>query len=178
MASIVGSYWSGLSPGEVDHGRRRMLVVGTSAAALILAGSLPLRQTITTLRSLAITPAELVRSFAKTRWDWTVELAVLHHLEIDRAFALGLLWAALELDLDPAVKWRRKRAQRLYDLYAAATGAPGRAALALLVTARSSDPALLSRAALWADPSRHRRPRLWRTTAPDGRTLGIRLAPA
>jgi hypothetical protein len=179
MALVVGSDWSGLSPGEVDHGRRRMLVVGASAAAaLILAGRLPLQQTLAALRPGLLTPAEIVRSFGRAKWDWTVELAVLHQIETDRPFALELLWAALELDLDPAVKWRRKRALRLYDLYAVATDAAGRAALARLVTARSGDVALLTRARLWVDNSRQRRARLWRAAGPDGRMLGIRLAPA
>jgi hypothetical protein len=177
--ALVGSDWSGLSAGEVDRGRRRMLVVGASAAAaLILAGSLPLKQAIATLRSGPLGPADIVRSFGKARWDWTVELAVLHHIETDRGFALDLLWAALELDLDPAAKWRRKRGLRLYDLYAAAATDADRARLVRLVTSRSADPALLARAVLWADATRPRRFRLWRTTGADGRMLGIRLAPA
>jgi hypothetical protein len=156
-----------------------MLVVGASAAAaLILAGSGPLQQTIAALRPSPVSPADIVRSFSKGRWDWTVELAVLHHVDADRAFALELLWAALELDLDPGVKWRRKRAVRLYDLYAAASDPAGRAALARLVATRSSDAMLLARATLWTDTSRSRRSRLWRTTGPDGALLGIRLAAA
>ena len=174
MSALVGADWSSLSDGEVDRGRRLLIVSASAAAALLLANSPPLRQTLAALTPAA-DPAGIVRSFGKARWDWTVELAVLHHVETDRAYALDLLWAALELDLDPKAKWRRKRARRLYDLYAAAAGAPGRAALARLVISQSADPALLARAALWADTSRSRPPRLWRAAGPNGRMLGIHL---
>jgi hypothetical protein len=107
-----------------------------------------------------------------------VELAVLSRLDTDRAGALSLLWAALELDLDPTQKWRMKPALRLYDLYAAIADGSGRLALADLVRARSADPALLARATLWSDASREAHPRMWRTVGPDHRPLGIYLARA
>jgi hypothetical protein len=120
----------------------------------------------------------MVRAFPKARWDWTVELAVLHRLDTDRNGALALLWAALELDLDPTQKWRLKPALRLYDLFAAASETGGRLVLAALVRARSKEPALLARASLWSDPARSAQPRLWRTVGPDQAPLGIYLRPA
>jgi hypothetical protein len=141
-----------------------------------MAGSQPLRRTISLTARLS--PAEMVRAFPKSHWDWTVELAVLHRLEADRAGALDILWAALELDLDPTQKWRSKPALRLYDLYAAASDIAGRTALAALVRDRSEHPALLARAELWSDISRAAHPRMWRTTAPDQQPLGIYLAQA
>lgn len=173
MAGTVAD-WSTLPDGR-PIGRRDLLVVSASAAAgLLIAGSGPLARLVTSTAS----PAELVRSFPKPRWDWTVELAVLHRLESDRDGALELLWAALELDLDPAQKWRLKPALRLYDLFAAASDRARRLALAELVRARSTEPALLARATLWSDPARSPQPRLWRTVGPEGRPLGIYLAPA
>ena len=172
MAEAVAAKWSGVPDAPADPGRRRMLVVSaTAAAAMLVAGNDALRRSL----APALTPDEIVRSFSKARRDWTVELAVLHHLDIDRTYALALLWAALELDLDPAAGWRRKRALRLYDLYAAASDTAGRRALAELVRSRSGDPALLSRAARWFDATGPRRPRLWRTTDRTGRLLGIHL---
>lgn len=176
MSSIV-SEWSGLPDGATKIGRRDLLVVtAAAAAALFVAGNQPLRRTIALSARLA--PAEMVRSFPKAHWDWTVELAVLQRLDADRAGALAILWAAFELDLDPAQKWRTKPALRLYDLYAAASDADGRAALAALVRDRSAHPALLARATLWSDTTRAAHPRMWRTTGPDREPLGIYLAGA
>jgi hypothetical protein len=153
-----------------------LVVSAGAAAALFLAADPHLRTVLVPATPLG--PAEIVRSFAKPRWDWTVELAVLHRLDTDRAGALALLWAALELDLDPGQKWRLKPALRLYDLYAAASDAAGRTALAALVRSRSADPALLARATLWSDTLRAPHPRLWQTVGPDQRPLGIYLASA
>jgi len=146
-----------------------------TSVVLLIAGSDPLTRLVTAPMT---SPAEMVRAFPKPRWDWTVELAVLYRLESDRNGALALLWAALELDLDPAQKWRLKPALRLYDLFAAASDSAGRLALADLVRARSSEPALLARATLWSDPARLPQPRLWRTVGPDLSPLGIYLTPA
>ena len=158
-------------------GRRDLLVVSAAAAAaLFFAANQPVRRTIAL--SAALTPAELVRALPKLHWDWTVELAVLHRFDSDRPGAMSVLWAALELDLDPSQTWRLKPALRLYDLYAAASDAPGRTALAALVRARSSHPALLARATLWSDTSRPAHPRLWRTVGPDRQPLGIYVAEA
>lgn len=167
--------WSGLPDGR-SLGRRELLVVtAATAASLLIAGREPLARLLTTG---AVDPAAIVRAFPKPHWDWTVELAVLHRLDADRPSALALLWAALELDLDPTLAWRLKPALRLYDLYAAATVTAGRLALAELVRARSGEPALLARAARWSDPDRAARPRMWRTVGPDHQPLGIYLAPA
>lgn len=175
MAGDMAARWSEVPASTID--RRDLLVLGAgAAAALFLAGSAPLRRAVQSTAKL--TPAETVRALPKSRWDWTVELAVLHRIEADRAGALALLWAALELDLDPAQKWRTKPALRLYDLYAAASDAAGRTALAALVRARSTHPALLARASLWSDTSRAAHPRMWRTAGPDNRPLGIYLAEA
>jgi hypothetical protein len=158
-------------------GRRDLLLVSAgAAAALFFAANQPARRTIAL--GAGLTPAELVRALPKPRWDWTVELAVLHRLDTDRPGALALLWAALELDLDPAQTWRLKPALRLYDLYAAASDATGRAALADLVRAGSTHPALLARATLWSDAARPAHPRLWRTVGPERQPLGIYLAEA
>jgi hypothetical protein len=155
-------------------GRRDLLVIGAgAAAALLMAGSEPLRKAIAP--TMPLTAAELVRSFPKNRWGWMVELAVLHRLDTDRNAALTLLWAALELDLDPVQTWRRKPALRLYDLFAALSDRP---ALANLVRTRSTDPALLARALRWDDPKRAADTRIWRTTGPDRRPLGILIAGA
>lgn len=176
MASIA-TEWSDSPEAKAEVGRRDLLVMSAgAAAALYLAAAEPQQQIIAPATVSA--PADLVRFFPKPQWDWTVELAVLHRIDADRSGALALLWAALELDLDPAQTWRQKPALRLYDLYAAASDTAGRAALAGLVTARSSDPALLARATLWADASRPAHPRLWRTTGPDRRPLGIYLGQA
>jgi hypothetical protein len=169
------AHWSGFPDGR-SVGRRELLVVtAATAVSLLIAGREPLALLLT---AGAAEPAEIVRALPKPHWDWTVELAVLHRLDADRTGALALLWAALELDLDPSRKWRLKPALRLYDLYAAATDAAGRRALAELVRAASSEPALLARAALWSDPDRTARPRMWRTVGPDHQPLGIYLAPA
>lgn len=174
MVGDMAARWSEVPASTID--RRDLLVLGAgAAAALLMAGNEPLREAIS---DAAISPAEMVGSFPKSRWDWTVELAVLHRIEADRATALALLWAALELDLDPSQKWRAKPALRLYDLYAAASDAEGRVALAGLVRARSSHPALLARATLWSDRSRPAFPRMWRTAGPKGEPLGIYLAQA
>lgn len=176
MTSIV-SDWSDGSDGAAKIGRRDLLVVtAAAAAALLAAGNQPLRRTLAL--SARLSPSEMVRSFPKAHWDWTVELAVLQRIDTDRTGALELLWAALELDLDPAQKWRTKPALRLYDLYAAASDTAGRTALAAFVRTRSNHPALLARADLWADTTRLAHPRMWRTTAPDQRPLGIYLAQA
>lgn len=176
MATSIVSQWSGLPDGATRLGRRDLLVVSAAAAAgLLIAGRAPLARL---LNQTATAPSDLVRSLPKSRWDWTVELAVLHRLDADRPAALALLWAALELDLDPAQTWRRKPALRLYDLYAAASDAAGRMALAGLVRARSTHPALLARATLWSDASRPAHPRLWRTVGPGHQPLGIYLAGA
>ena len=169
------THWSG-SPDTAAIGRRDLMVVtAAAAAALFLAADPKLEAAFS---STALSPADLVRSFAKPHWDWTVELAVLSRLDTDRSGALSLLWAALELDLDPTQKWRLKPALRLYDLYAATADSAGRLALADLVRARSADPALLARATLWSDASREAHPRMWRTIGPDHRPLGIYLARA
>ena len=174
MSGVV-SEWSALPDGR-PIGRRELLVVSAATAAtLLIAGSEPLARLVT---APAMSPAEMVRAFPKPRWDWTVELAVLHRLDSDRSGALALLWAALELDLDPTQKWRLKPALRLYDLYAAASDAAGRMALATLVRTRSTEPALLARASLWSDPDRTPHPRVWRTVGPDLSPLGIYLAQA
>jgi hypothetical protein len=174
MSGVV-SGWNARPDGH-SIGRRELLVVtAATAASLLIAGSDPLARLIA---PSAASPAELVRSFPKSRWDWTVELAVLHRLDSDRNGALALLWGALELDLDPAQKWRLKPALRLYDLFAAASEASGRLALAEFVRTRSTEPALLARASLWSDPGRSAHPRLWRTVGPDHQPLGIYLTPA
>jgi hypothetical protein len=174
---MAAARWSEVPASTSAIGRRDLLVIGAgAAAALFLAESETLRRLIgvTGPRS----PTQIVRALPKSRWDWTVELAVLHRLDADRAGALALLWAALELDLGPRQKWRRRPALRLYDFYAAATDSAGRAALATLVRARSADPALLARATLWSDVTRTPHPRLWRTVGPDRQPLGIYLAAA
>jgi hypothetical protein len=174
MSGVVTD-WSTLPDGR-SIGRRELLVVSAATAAtLLIAGSDPLNRLIT---APVTSPADMVRAFPKARWDWTVELAVLHRLDTDRNGALALLWAALELDLDPTQKWRLKPALRLYDLFAAASETGGRLALAALVRARSKEPALLARASLWSDPARSAQPRLWRTVGPDQAPLGIYLRPA
>ena len=174
MVGDMAARWSEVPASTID--RRDLLVLGAgAAAALLIAGNEPLRKTIS---AAATSPAQLVESFPKSRWDWTVELAVLHRIETDRPGALALLWTALELDLDPSQTWRQKPALRLYDLYAAASDAAGRIALAALVRARSTHPALLARATLWSDISRPAHPRMWRTAGPDNRPLGIYLAQA
>lgn len=168
------THWSD-SPDTAAVGRRDLLVVTAGAAAALFLAADPKLEAVF---SPALSPHDLVRSFAKPHWDWTVELAVLSRLDTDRPGAEALLWAALELDLDPTQKWRLKPALRLYDLYAAIADGSGRLALAGLVRARSSDPALLARATLWADASREAHPRMWRTVGPDHRPLGIYLARA
>ena len=174
MSGVVTD-WSELPNGR-SIGRRELLVVSAATAAtLLIAGSDPLTRLVT---SPVTSPADVVRAFPKPRWDWTVELAVLHRLDSDRNGALALLWAALELDLDPTQKWRLKPALRLYDLVAAASDTGRRLALAELVRARSTEPALLARASLWSDPARSVRPRLWRTVGPNQAPLGIYLGPA
>ncbi len=177
MAGGMTARWSEVPVTDAALGRRDLLVIGAgAAAALFLASDNALRRAIALAAPM---PAmDFVRSIPKARWDWAVELAVLNRLDGDRAAALALLWAALELDLDPSQKWRIKPALRLYDLYAAATDAEGRAALAALVRERSSHPALLARATLWSDTSREAHPRMWRTTGPDQRPLGIYLTQA
>lgn len=173
----VGTIWGDSEDRPATLGRRDLLVVSAgAAAALFFAGDPDLRAAVAPPTPLD--PAEIVRSFARPRWDWTVELAVLHRLDSDRDGALALLWAALELDLDPMQTWRVKPALRLYDLYAAASDTAGRTALAALVRSRSTDPALLARATLWSDTTRAPHPRLWQTVGPDHRPLGIYLAPA
>jgi hypothetical protein len=174
MTSTV--HWSGSPDSAATIGRRDLLVVSAAAAAaLFFAADPKLRST---LGAAALSPVDLVRTFPKPHWDWTVELAVLARLDTDRAGALALLWAALEVDLDPTQKWRLKPALRLYDLYAAASDSSDRAALAMLVRARSTDPALLARATLWSDAARTAHPRMWRTVGPDRQSLGIYLAQA
>jgi hypothetical protein len=174
---MAAARWSEVPASTSTIGRRDLILIGASAAAaLFLAGSEPLRRLIGDTG--ARTPAQVVRSLPKSRWDWTVELAVLHRLDADRAGALALLWAALELDLGPRRRWRRRPALRLYDFYAAASDSDGRLALAALVRAHSADPALLARATLWSDITRTPHPRVWRTVGPDGQPLGIYLAPA
>ena len=165
--------WSAVSGGDIRIGRRGLLVLSASAAAVLLMGGVP-----PLVQPSALSPSEFVRALSKTRWGWQVELAVLQRLDADRAAALALLWAALELDLDPTQRWRRKHALRLYDLYAAASGGSGRLALSALVRSRSADPALLARADRWSQPARAPAPRLWRATGPDRRPLGILLGPA
>lgn len=177
MVGDMAARWSEVPASASTIGRRDLLVIGAgAAAALFLADDKPLRRAIALAAPLSV--AEIVRSLPKARWDWAVELAVLQRLEADRTAALTLLWAALELDLDPAQKWRTKPALRLYDLYAAASDSAGRTALAELVRTRSTHPALLARATLWADTSRGALPRMWRTAGPDHRPLGIYLAEA
>jgi hypothetical protein len=177
MTGDMAARWSEVPASPSRIGRRELLVISASAAAaLFLAQSEPLRRSIA--RSAALSPAQTVRSFPKSRWGWTVELAVLHRLDTDRAGALALLWAALELDLDPAPKWHLRPALRLYDLYAAASDPAGREALAGLVRMRSREPALLARASLWSDASRAPHPRLWRTVSPNRQPLGILLTQA
>jgi hypothetical protein len=164
MTAKTAPCWSEES-GERRIGRRELFVLSAAAAATLLtAGSAP---------SLAAPARDLVGAVGSARWGWTVELAVLQRLGKDRRAALELLWAALERDLTRPM---RKPSLRLYDLYAAATDSAGRAALARLVLARSSDPALLSRTLLWSDPVRQRRNSLWRTTGPDRQPIGIDLA--
>lgn len=176
MTSIA-SEWSELPDDATRIGRRDILVISAgAAAALFLAGDNTMRHAIAL--SAPMPSADFVRTLPKARWDWTVELAVLSRIDGDRSSALAMLWAALEFDLDPSQKWRTKPALRLYDLYAAATDAAGRASLAGLVRARSTHPALLARATLWSDTSRAAHPRMWRTTGPDQRPLGIYLAQA
>jgi hypothetical protein len=173
MTSTV--HWS--DGPDAAIGRRDLLVVTAGAAAALFLAADPKLEAVFRIAA-ALSPADLVRTLPKPHWDWTVELAVLARLDTDRAAALALLRAALELDLDPAQKWRLKPALRLYDLYAAAADGNGRLALAALVRARSADPALLARATLWSDPSRAAHPRMWRTVGPDHRPLGIYLAGA
>jgi hypothetical protein len=174
MVGDMAARWSKVPASTID--RRDLLVIGAgAAAALLIGGSEPLRRAIS---ASTASPADIVRSFPKSRWDWTVELAVLYRIDADRAGALALLWAALELDLDPAQAWRQKPALRLYDLYAAASDAAGRAALAALVRSHSKHQALLARATLWSDASRPAYPRTWRTVGPDQQPLGIYLAEA
>lgn len=166
MTVTTAPYWSEVS-GEARIGRRDVLVLSAAAAAFLLAtGKQPIAATVS--------PHQFVRSLSKTRWSWTVELAVLQRYGDDRQAALDLLRAAIELDLDPTQRWLQKPSLRLYDLYAAAVDSNERAALARLVTSRSSDPVLLARAALWSDPSRQRRASIWRTTGPDG-PIGVDL---
>ncbi|MEQ1770465.1 MAG: hypothetical protein ABL879_11555 [Devosia sp.] len=172
MAAITAE-WSAVPADAVDTRRRALIVSASAAAALLIAGSEPLRQVIAA-SALAQTPADIVRRIPARRWGWTVELAVLQQLDRDRPRALALLWAALELDLLRAHR-RKQPALRLYDLYAAASDAAGRAELAALVTANSRHPALLARAALWSDPARSRRTRLWQTVTRDGQPQSIRL---
>jgi hypothetical protein len=175
MAGDMAARWSEVPAPRL--GRRDLLVIGAgAAAALLMAGSEPLRKAI--VPAALLTPAELVRSFPKNRWGWMVELAVLHRIDTDRNAALALLWAALELDLDTAQRWRRKPALRLYDLFAALSDGPARTALASLVSTRNADAALLARAARWNDPERDANTRIWRTTGPDRRPLGILIAGA
>ena len=176
MAGIA-THWSDGPDGTAQIGRRDLLVVTAGAAVALFLAADP-RLELTLGSAAALSPADLVRTFPKPHWDWTVELAVLARLDTDRAGALALLWAALELDLDPTQKWRLKPALRLYDLYAAAADGTGRAALASLVRARSTDPALLARATLWSDATRRAHPRMWRTVGPDRQSLGIYLAQA
>ncbi|MEO7221996.1 MAG: hypothetical protein ABIY37_05935 [Devosia sp.] len=175
MAAQVAAHASVVPDAGSSIARRDLLLVSAgAAAAMFFAANQPVRRTIAL--SAALTPAERVRALPKLHWDWTVELAVLHRFDTDRSGALALLWAALELDLDPSQTWRTKPALRLYDLYAAASDVTGRAALADLVRAQSTHPALLARATLWSDPSRAAHPRLWRTVGPDRQPLGIYLA--
>jgi hypothetical protein len=174
MTGIATQWFDGLESSAVS--RRDVLVVSAAAAASLLLAAEPLALALPA--EAAASPAALVRAIPKPRWDWTVELAVLSRLDTDRPGALALLWAALEVDLDPAQKWRLKPALRLYDLYAAAADTAGRQALATLVRSRSADPALLARATLWSDASRPAYPRMWRTAGPDRRPLGIYLAQA
>ena len=167
--------WSAVSGGDIRIGRRGLLVLSAGAAATLLIGGVgPLVEPA----APRLSPSEFVRALSKTRWGWQIELAVLQRLDTDRATALDLLWAALELDLDPAQRWRRKHALRLYDLYAAASGESGRLALAALVRSRSADPTLLARADRWSQPARAPAPHLWRATGPDRRPLGILLGSA
>jgi hypothetical protein len=165
--------WSTVSRGDSRIGRRSLLVLSAGAAAALLVGS-----KAPPIQPAALSPPEFVRALSKSRWGWQVELAVLQRLDTDRQAALDLLWAALELDLDPAQRWRRKHALRLYDLYAAAADDVGRLALVVLVRSRSADTALLARADRWSEPSRASAARLWRTTGPNHRPLGIRLGRA
>jgi hypothetical protein len=169
MTVTTAPYWSEVS-GEARIGRRGLLILSAgAAAALLTAGkSLP-------LASPPLTPQQFVRALSKTRWGWNVELAVLHQYATDRRYALDLLWAALELDLDPAQRRQQRPAYRLYDLFAAASDASGRAALARLVEARSLDAALLARTQFWLDPARRRPLRVWHTIGPDRRPIGIVL---
>lgn len=177
MVGDMTARWSEVPASEAAIGRRDLLVIGAgAAAALFLANDNVLRRAIALAAPMPA--ADFVRSIPKPRWDWTVELAVLNRIDTDRGAALALLWAALELDLDPSQQWRTKPALRLYDLYAAATDVVGRSALAAFVRERSSHPALLARATLWSDTSRAAHPRMWRTTGPDQRPLGIYLAQA
>ena len=176
MAEIA-SHWSGLSDAAASVGRRDLLVLtATAAAALLVANDPRLHEALAPQTTMD--PAEAVRAFPKFRWDWTVELAVLQRLDTDRTGALALLWAALELDLDPAATWRLKPALRLYDLYAAMSDFDNRSALAELVRQRTAHPALLARASLWSDRLRASGPRLWRTVGPDRQSLGIYLTQA
>jgi hypothetical protein len=173
MRVATAPYWSEVS-GEARIGRRGLLILSAGAAvAFLTAGkSLPLGRPTPT-------PQQFVRALSKNRWGWNVELAVLHQYAADRRYALDLLWAALEFDLDPAQRRQQRPAYRLYDLYAAASDASGRGALArLVVAAPSSDPALSARAQFWSDPSRRRGSRIWRTMGPDRRPVGIVLSDA
>jgi hypothetical protein len=173
----MAARWSEVPASGTRLGRRDLLVISAgAAAALFVAADPQLRRTLA--QPAALDPADVVRALPKSRWDWTVELAVLGRLDADRPAALALLWAALELDLGPRRKWRRRPALRLYDLYAAAADADGRASLAALVRERSSEPALLARASLWSEPNRSAHPRLWRTVGPDRQPLGIYLTRA
>jgi hypothetical protein len=175
MTTTTLPNWSAASGGDIRIGRRGLLVLSASAAAaLMVGGSALLVQPMTRVLS----SSEFVRALSKTRWGWQVELAVLQRLDTDRKAALDLLWAALELDLDPTQRWRRKHALRLYDLYAAASDEGGRMALAALVRSRSNDTSLLSRARRWSQPIPERAARLWRTIGPDRQPLGILLGPA
>jgi hypothetical protein len=173
MTVATAPYWSEVS-GEARIGRRGLLILSAGAAAALLTVGNPLSSTLVIA---PVSPQEFVRTLGKARWSWAVELAVLQRLDNDRRGALDLLWAALEVDIDPSQRRHRRPALRLYDLYAAATNADGRAALARLAAA-SSDPALISRASLWSDPTRSRRSPVWRTVGPDRRPIGIALSDA
>lgn len=174
MTVTTAPDWSEVS-GEARIGRRGLLVLSAGAAAALLAGS---PSPLFPPAAPSLTAQQFVRSLSKVRWGWSVELAVLQHYPTDRRYALDLLWAALELDLDPTQRRQHKPALRLYDLYAAAAGHSGQTALAHLVTSRSSDPKLLARAALWSASARTRRSNIWRTMGPDRRPIGIVLRAA
>jgi hypothetical protein len=120
----------------------------------------------------------LIATLPRRRWDWTIERLALARINTDRPAALRLLQAAFAIDLDPQSTWRRKRALRLYDLYAAAARPAERSELAALVLASPrSGPALHARARLWADPERPSRARSWRTTGANGAPIGFVIDP-